>query len=206
MICYYFRHWRGIFEDFFRINSGKAGFFALCGILLLMPVSCGTLPDSGTVALIDGGEVVPRESRRIHLITKGRAAPSFFLSNYELAQGRALNRLERFTLVEENEQLTLMVAIEGFEEQPLEKDRFGVVTKERMKVSATMILIDTVSGGVILKEAGIEAFYVYSREVPPVTSPEAAAGKIGEMLAERIAAKVQTGWYTEQLTPQERGK
>jgi hypothetical protein len=59
---------------------------------------------------------------------------------------------------------------------------------------------------VIFLGKSVQAFEEYSDNVPPVVTEESAKEKIIDALAQRITAQVESGWYTELMTPEERGK
>ena len=181
---------------------------------LAVPFACATAPGtSGSAASrlvdkINGGPVVPRHANSIFigeftdLSGKADIARRLAMKVKEL-----INRDGRLAVAPgaAGSDLALSAAVTGFQIQPVEYGNQGIPVKKRMLLTASVILLDMTRGRTIFGNRAVQSFTEYSETVPPVMSEYQAIDSVIEKMAERIRAQTITGWYTDYMTPVEKG-
>ena len=159
--------------------------------------------------VINGEPVVPRDANKIiipffHNFT---AEPSA-AENLTLKLRRMIGMDGRLAVVADNEDadLRLAGAVVQYQVQPVQYGNFNEPVRKRLRVVASIKLMDLKSGREIFYDGGIQAFQLFSELIPPVTSEIQAQEAVLENLARRISVKVVEGWYTKLMTPAEKGK
>ena len=158
---------------------------------------------------INGEPVIPRTANRLYL-------PYFNdRTKIEGLREKLYNRLKesisregRLAVVTDPElsDVALQGIITSCQIQPMDYNSFGVAEKKRMRITVAVKLTRTLSGRTIFYEPDLQAFKEYSDIIPPAMSESQALENVLVELAQRITAKTITGWYTELMTPVERGK
>jgi len=192
----------------------------LKGVLALILVSgavsgCATAGQGGDTVVhrilkdVNGEPVVPREANRIFIVPPGRS-----MENPEIAEKlfirirRNISMDGRLALVSERggADLALEWCIRDFSRHNLVYGDMGRPVKKRIRVVAGLRMYDLKKGVLIFDEPDIQSFREYSDIIPPVETESAVIEYIIDNLANRITAKAITGWYTEFMTPAERGR
>ena len=159
--------------------------------------------------IFPGEPVVPREANRL-LIPFPVNNTGIPLLQEKLRQRMiTLNSIDhRLSVVNQGEEadIELDITILELQLQPVKTDTLGQVEKKRVRITASIVLKNLRRGTVILRDSEIQSFREYSDRIPPVESDDTARDTALDILAQRITAKVQRGWYTEYLTPEERRK
>lgn len=183
--------------------------------VLAVAVSCGSVieTEKGSVKSVmnsmDGEPVVPRKANRIFVPDfSNRSGRESIQTLLTLKLRKFIYSGGRLALVEsrENADLLLQGEVTSFTIEPVQYSVIGVPVKKRMRMAAKVTLTDASRGKVIFLGKSVQAFEEYSDNVPPVVTEESAKEKIIDALAQRITAQVESGWYTELMTPEERGK
>ena len=102
--------------------------------------------------------------------------------------------------------LRLDGVITGYEVQPVKFGDLGEPVRKRLRITASLNLIDLNKKKEIFFERSIQAFDEFSDKIPPITTEIKAKNRVIDILAERIALKTVNGWYTKLMTPVEKGK
>lgn len=183
--------------------------------VLAVTVSCASVieTEKGSVKSVlnsmNGEPVVPRKANRIFVPDfsnrSGRASIHTLLT---LKLRKFIYSGGRLALVEsrENADLLLQGEVMSFVIEPVQYSVIGLPVKKRMRMAATVTLTDASRGKLIFLGRSVQAFEEYSDNVPPVVTEESAKERIIDSLAQRITAQVESGWYTNLMTPEERGK
>lgn len=104
-----------------------------------------------------------------------------------------------------NTDLVLRGQITEFFIKGLSFDAAQMPLLKRIKITASIKLIDKKHNKIIFIENDIQAFLNYSESISPVKNDMQAEEEVLEMLAKRISKKVLSGWYTEYMNKMERG-
>lgn len=182
---------------------------------LVFFTACSTAPGtSGSAASrlvdeINGGPVVPRNANSIFigeftdLSGKGDIARRLAMKVKEL-----INRDGRLAVAPgaAGSDLVLSASVTGFQILPVEYGNQGIAVKKRMRLTASIKLLDTTRGRIIFGDSQVQSFTEYSETVPPVMSEYLAVDSVIDKMAERIRAQTITGWHTDYMTPVEKGK
>ncbi len=181
---------------------------------LLIALACASAPGTGGTASrladnINGEPVVPRNANSVYIPeftdTAGRPdiARRLFTRVKEL-----INRDGRLAAVPDAAagDLLLTASVTGFQIQPVEFGNQGVPVRKRMLLTASVKLLDVARGRVIFNSSAVQSFREYSEIVPPLMSEFQALDAVIDGMAERIRAQAVTGWYTEYMTPVEKGR
>ncbi|MCU0822191.1 MAG: LPS assembly lipoprotein LptE [Spirochaetes bacterium] len=184
-------------------------FFAAMSISCASSESMDDLKRNGLLGVINGEPVIPRNANKIavpffHNFT---AEPSV-AENLTLKVRRIIGMDGRLAVVTDNAgaDLRLAGAVVQYRVQPVQYGNFNEPVRKRLRIVASIKLVDCRSGREIFYDSGIQAFQLFSEMIPPVTPEIKVQEDVLENLARRISAKVVEGWYTEFLTPAEKGK
>ncbi len=187
-------------------------FFLLVSALLVFCAS-GEKRDGGAAAgvleSINGEPVVPREANRIIIpFFQNYTAEPSAAENLTLKLRRFIGMDGRLAVVADNSEadLRLAGAVVQYQVQPVQYGNFNEPVRKRLRVVASVRLIDLKSGREIFYDSGIQAFQLFSELIPPVTPEIQVQEAVLENLARRISVKVVEGWYTGLMTPAEKGK
>lgn len=196
------------------ISSARRGRGLLPAALVFAALACASATGSGGTASrladkINGEPVVPRNANSIFIgefdDLSGRPdiARRLFIKVKEL-----INRDGRLAVVTGAGagDLLLSASVTGFQIQAVEFGEQGVPVKKRMRLTASVKLLDTPRGKLIFRDSAVQSFLEYSETVPPLMSEYQAMDALIDSMAERIRAQTITGWYTEYMTPVEKGR
>lgn len=158
---------------------------------------------------LDGEPVIPRNANKIIIpfFHNYTSKPSIS-EKLTLKLRRSVNMDGRLAVVStgRNADLRLVGMIVQYEVQPIQYGNFGEAVRKRLRIIAAVKLFDIKKREEIFYERGIQAFEVYSDLIPPISSEIQVQERVLEKLARRIAFKVVNGWYTDLMTPIEKGK
>lgn len=184
--------------------------FTLC--VLFLSACAGTRNSSevsDVIRSMNGEPVVPREANKIII-------PFFRNYTYEPSLAEKLtielrqmiNMEGRLAVVADNENADLRLAgmIDNYEIQPVQLGNFGEAVRKRLRITASVKLIDLNRDREIFYEREIQSFEVFSDVIAPIVTESQCRERVLEKLARRISVKVINGWYTELMTPVEKGK
>jgi len=189
--------------------------FALCVVINGALSRCASglteagAPVKDVLGSMNGEPVVPRRANRIMI--------PVFSSGIEITSLRDRLTLRVRELIVQDGRLALAragdeadLALEGnimlYQVQPVQYNDLGVAVKKRIRMVASVRLLDIMRGKVIFSEAEIQAFEVFSDIIPPLLTEDSARERVIESLARRIALQTSSGWYTELMSPAEKGK
>jgi len=161
------------------------------------------------ISKIDGEPVVPRRANTIYINPFANLTGNSIITDKLMKRVReSINRERRLavTASPETADLLLMGRVTGFEIQNKEFNPMGIPEKKRMRITASIKLIEREGMRLIFVENGIQAFLEYSDTVPPIKQESMALEDVVLELSRRITSKTITGWYTERMTPVEKGK
>ncbi len=158
---------------------------------------------------INGEPVVPRDANRIiipffHNYTK---EPSIS-EKLTLRLRKLISMDGRLAVVSKNDKADLRLAgmVVRYQIQPVQYGNFHEPIRKRLRIVASVRLLDMNKKREIFYGGEIQAFEVYSEVIPPITSEIQIQDMVLENLARRISNKVINGWYTDLMTPIEKGK
>lgn len=158
---------------------------------------------------INGEPVVPREANRIIIADFWDNTHNPDLCEKLSLRIRELINVDGRLAVVTSENvadLKLSGKIILYQIQPLKFNLMGLPIKKRMKVVAVVSLRDNLRGKDIFYDMPVQAFEEYSDIEPPVTSEESMRLTVIENLSKRIALQTVSGWYTQLMTPEEKGR
>lgn len=182
---------------------------------LIIIAGCASSGKTGNLSLkkainnIDGEPVIPRTANKIYIpLFRNISSISQITERLAVKLKEQINMDGRLTAVSEktNADLRLDGIITRYEIQPV---RFGAheePVRKRLRITASIKLIDLNKKKEIFFERYIQAFEEFSDNVPPITTEIKIRNKVVDTLARRIALKTVNGWYTKLLTPVEKGK
>ncbi len=197
--------------------------FGVSGIRLLIPVLlllCTAGCASGgenvdqrvqrVLESINGEPVVPRKANRIYI-------PMFSETSYIVpGVSRTLTQRVRELIIQDGRlglvqsiqeaDLELIGQVLLYQIQPRSYNEMGLPLVKRMRIVASVRLMDRQRGKVVFFEKDVQAFESYSEIAPPVSSEETVRERVIETLARRITLQAVTGWYTDLMTPVEKVK
>jgi hypothetical protein len=158
---------------------------------------------------IDGEPVVPREANRI-IVTDfwDNTHNPDICEKLSLRIRELINIDGRLAVVssENDADLRLNGKVILYQIQPLKYNLMGLQIKKRMKIVAVVSLRDNLRKKDIFYDMPVQAFEEYSEIDPPITSEESMRLIVIENLSKRIALQTVTGWYTQLMTPEEKGR
>ncbi|HDP80784.1 MAG TPA: hypothetical protein ENN21_08070 [Spirochaetes bacterium] len=169
----------------------------------------GAHPVKRMFGAMNGEPVVPREANRLLIGNFSNGAADHALGRKLYLRVREHIALDgRLGIVEEGGEhdLALRGRLKLHEVQPLRFNDLGVPVKKRMRITVAIDLDDTGGKKAIFHDHELQAFEEFSDTVPPVTTESAVRDIVIDQLARRIARKVISGWYTDLMTPAEKGK
>jgi hypothetical protein len=156
-----------------------------------------------------GEPVIPRGAHMIYIQN--------FLnkSGREQIENRLVRRIEklismdgRLAVVDSHSKTDLILSgmVLSFAIQNLEFNKIGQPVKKRMRIAASINLVDKINMRTVFRKSAIESFTTYSDILPPVEKEFQVVNRVIDELAERIVSKTLTGWYTDKMTDVEKGK
>jgi len=179
--------------------------------LFVLSAGCaGPGPEGVSLRQVFPGEpVVPREANRLSLPDPvNKTASPLLGEKLRLRVITLTSNDRRLAVVNPGEKadIELVITILNIQIQPMSVDPLGQVLKKRLRITASIELRNLQTGNLILEDREIQAFREYSDLVHPIENDDQAREATIDLLALRIVAKVQRGWYTEYLTPEKRRK
>jgi hypothetical protein len=186
-------------------------------VLVLVVAAWGCvsdLRDDGTmvgrvIREFEGEPVVPRSANRIFIPPPESVAGLEYLGPFLLdSVRRAISLDGRLGVAREDEapDLRLDIRISRCRIEGTEYDEIGRAVRKRIWVTADVRLRDLRRERTIFFERDIQAFRLFSDLAPPIETEGRAREYVLDELAKRIALKTITGWYTDRMTPLEKGK
>lgn len=158
---------------------------------------------------IKGEPVVPRHANRIYVATFKNGHPDSMINDRLLIKiKQKINTDVRLALADENDfpDLVLDGRVSEFYIQPVEFDTMGVAIKKRIRITVSVKMTDVQKKRLIFSDNNVYAFRMFSEYRAPVETEDDALDKLLEDLSGRIFSKIETGWFTDKMTPAEKGK
>jgi len=190
----------------------KIIFSLICTFFAFIVFSCASdqgLRDVREVAKGTGEPVIPRKANKIQINAFKNGADYRILNEKLLIKVKHLIGLDsRLALAGENEdpELLLDCTINQFSIQPVEFNSMRVPVKKRMRITMKVTMKDLKARRIIFSDPNVYAQYSFSEYNPPIESEDAALDRLLSDLASRIYSKIETGWFTDRMTPMEKGK
>jgi hypothetical protein len=160
------------------------------------------------IKTIDGEPVVPRTANRLYLAKiKNFTGNELLAGKLAIKLKETVNADGRLVAVKDKESadLALEVALKEYTIQDMEFDAAGQVTSKRMKITASARLVNLAKKSQVFYDPLIQAFTNYSEFIPPIKEEMGVIDEVTAELAKRITAKTLSGWYTQYMTPAEKG-
>lgn len=158
---------------------------------------------------VNGEPVVPRAANRIYIMPLGnRTGRPELTGKLFLRISRNISMDGRLAVVSSREgaDLALEGSIQDFSTHNIAYGDMGRPVRKRIRVTASLRMYDLKRGALIFADPEIQSFREFSDMIAPIETESAVVEYIIDNLAQRITAKAVTGWYTEFMTPVERGK
>jgi len=182
-------------------------------ILLSCLLYCNTIVpgDTDTVrkSLFRGGDIVPANAAKIFLHTfTSTEAVNFNISELMIRLKKSLDRDSRLNVTENIDEAEMILTgeITGYTIQPLIFNPQGKAELKRMRITLSLNLYNSTTGEDVFRRRVVEALHEYSDINPPIETELRAGLNLIDKITPRIVSQLFTGWYTEELTPLERGK
>lgn len=191
----------------------------ICNYLLLLFVfllsSCitGERNDNSTFSKalrsINGEPVVPRKANRIIIPYFYNFTTVSSITDKITLKVRELISMDgRLAVVSDNKDadLRLIGKIVKYHLQPVQYGNFGQPVRKRLRILATIKLVDIKNNREIFFEKDIQSFEIFSDQIPPIVDEAVVRDRVLDNMARRISIKILTGWYTDLMSPIEKGK
>lgn len=156
-----------------------------------------------------GGPIIPSSANTIALhkienLSADPAIPVYLMPRIK----EALIKEGRLSPVEldENPDLTLNIIITDFSKIIIKFDGQRSPVQTRIAVTLYLTMKQTKTERTIFSRVKVSAYKDFSEITMPVLSGDAALQALLIELAERVAAAVSSGWYTDLMKPLEKGK
>lgn len=184
-------------------------------VIALISISCAgsdkkeNLDIKDIVKSINGEPVVPRRANTIYIRDFVNTTPQAdIVSTLTSRIEEHISKDRRLAVnnIAESSDLILSGRLTGVTIQNLKFNTMGIAEKKRIRITASVQLIERASMRLIFHEHEMQAFKEFSDIVPPIQTESMALEDVINELARRITAKTITGWYTELMTPVEKGK
>lgn len=182
-------------------------------LILSCLLYCSTIipgnTDRNDKSLFSGGDIVPVSAKKIYIHTfTSSETIRFNISELMIRLKKSLNRDSRLTVTENIDEAEIILAGEiiKYTIQPLIFNPQGKAELKRMRITLSLSLYNSITGEQIFQRRVVEALHEYSDIKPPIETELRAGLNLIDKITPRIAAQLFTGWYTEELTPHERGK
>ena len=190
-------------------------FFVFTVVLIISTSGCDSegndkaVPVKKLIESIDGETVVPRDANTLYVGPFDYKAGTGEISRMLYEKLNELLKIDgRLAVVDkdDNPDLTLLAKLTDFQVQGIDYNDVGKPQKQRMRILISLKMINNKKGKLIFYEDDIQSFREFSEVVPPVERGPEVRKIVIENMAQRIYQKIITGWYTEYLTPLEKGK
>ncbi len=114
----------------------------------------------------------------------------------------------RLAIVADNEKadLRLVGKVMLYRIQPVHYSTSGEPVRKRLMIAVIVSLVDQKNQRDIFRNRQVQSFEIFSDVVPPVVPESQARDLAVESLARRIAVQTVSGWYTDLMSREERGK
>lgn len=161
---------------------------------------------SSIVKEIDGDTVVPRDANSIYIHdftdNSGIVADVLVLKIKE-----EINLDGRLTVVDNVKEADLRLngRIKSYTVQNIQYGDMGRPIRKRLRIFASVQLHNLKKQTLIFNEPAIQAFQEFSDVITPIETEVFVKDKVIRNLAKRISKKIISGWYTEFMTPIEKG-
>ncbi len=203
-----------MFLNLCKKSSVKKTVFALTFVSIILS-GCITAGNENTSSVKDvlktfkGEPVIPREANKIFIPVFNNFTDQFSIPlKLDSRLKEQITTDGRLAAVSENDDPDLLLKgmITSYHVQPVKYNGFDKPVKKRLRIVASVKLIDLKKSKEIFSDGSIQAFEEFSDVIPPISSEIQVQDKVLDDLAKRIALKIIDGWYTRLLTPLERGK
>ncbi len=174
--------------------------------------SCASFNGNGgevktVIRSLNGEPVIPRKANRITIPDfSDRSGDPSIARKTALRVRDLISSDGRLSVVSGEADLLLYGRIVSHEIQPIEFGAMHEPTKKRLRIIATVRLINTATRRPVFNDSPVQAFEIFSEIVPPVSSEYQARERVIENLALRITHQTLSGWYTDLMTPTEKAR
>lgn len=179
--------------------------------LLTSGLSCSVMQggeDKNVRTLFEGGELIPGKGTKIYVNNFESGLYKNFNSK-ELVSRLKRNINSDVTLtvtdIKDEAEIILTGIITAYTIQPVEFNLQGQPELKRLRLTLALTLYNPVREHTIFRSRIVEAMHEYSDTRFPVETELRAQLKLIDKIVPRIISQIYTGWYTDQLTPAERG-
>jgi hypothetical protein len=158
---------------------------------------------------INGEPVIPRSANRIIVPYFRNFTGEPSISERLTLRLRELISMDgRLAVVSDNDRADLRLngKVELYHIQPIHYSDAGEPVRKRLRIVASIELVDLKHEKEIFSQMQVQAFEVFSDVIPPFVSETQVRESVIENLARRVAVSTVSGWYTGLMTRIEKGK
>jgi hypothetical protein len=159
--------------------------------------------------LFEGGEIIPARGAKIfiHNFTSDDNI-SFNTKELIIRLKRSINGESRLTVTDiiDEAEIILHGNISSYTVQPVVFNHQGRPELQRLRITLFLTLYNSSTAQIIFQNRTVEAMHEFSDTKIPVETEFRAQLNLIDKIVPRIISQLYTGWYTEELTPAERGK
>lgn len=194
--------------------KGNIFFITSASLLCLALPACEGIREEGSLVkklytAIEGEPVVPRNANSIFIATPvNRTSRNDLSARFYVKLKEYIDRDGRLGVTSDDQDADVRLdpIITDIMIQNVTFNDLGQPDRKRMRMRIALSMKNQKKGRTIFSDQIIESFVMYSEISPPITSEEQALDRVLDEGAKRASMKTVTGWYTELMTPQERGK
>lgn len=191
-----------------EINKPKFSYFLIIfSVLILLSCANGNLLNK-TLSGNTGEPVIPREANKIFIQDIDCAvAPEFPGEELKLLLNESFIREGRLATVNtpDNCDLILKMKLIDYNIRNMKINSIGVPLEKRLNINVVLSLYDNKNKKTVINSRPVYAFRIFSESVHPIEPENIALRKCLAEMAGRITTAVLTGWYTDLMTPGEKG-
>ena len=165
-------------------------------------------PDKNIRGLF-GGDIIPGKGAKIYICNFNSDTDSAFNRKELLIRlKRNLNSEGRLTVTDitDDAEIVLTGNISAYTVQPVKFNSQGRPELKRLRLTIFLTLRNKTAEQTIFSNRAVEAMHEFSDTKIPVETEFRAQLNLIDKIVPRIISQLYTGWYTEKLTPAERGK
>ncbi len=181
---------------------------ALAAAALILFTSCSAA-DQPLMKSFTGERIIPDSANKIFIRpfsnSSGRVFP---LGEMRIKLKELIGEEQRLAVVDAEEDCDIMLGgeITAFSIHDILFSRSGTAEKRRIRLTLSLNLIKCRDKTVIFRNRKVEAHRTFSETTPPIEDENRAVLNLIDTAGKRITSLLVTGWYTDRMTPAERGK
>ena len=165
-------------------------------------------PDKNARGLF-GGDIIPNKGAKIFICNfTSDAGPAFNSKELLVRLKRKIISAGRLSVtnIQDETEIVLTGNISAYTVQPVKFNSQGHPELKRLRLTIFLTLRNTKAEQTIFSNRAIEAMHEFSDTKIPVETEFRAQLNLIDKIVPRIISQLYTGWYTDKLTPAERGK